>query len=143
MLLVTHRQGDAFQDWQTQVLETLGKHIGISIGVARRVTQRRRLALLDERSVIARELHDSLAQSLSYLKIQVTRLYLLRENNAAAGQLDEVMSELKEGLDAAYRQLRELLTTFRLQMDGRGLAVALSETVSEFNTRGEVEISAA
>ncbi len=140
VLLVTHRQGDAFQAWQTQVLETLGKHIGISIGVARRVTQRRRLALLDERSVIARELHDSLAQSLSYLKIQVTRLYLLRESNADARQMDEVMSELKEGLDEAYRQLRELLTTFRLQMDGRGLAVALSETVSEFNTRGEVEI---
>lgn len=138
VLLVTYRQGDAFQAWQTQVLETLGKHIGISIGVARRVTQRRRLALLDERSVIARELHDSLAQSLSYLKIQVTRLYLLREMNTDAKQVDEVMSELKEGLDEAYRQLRELLTTFRLQMDGRGLAAALSETVAEFNTRGKV-----
>ncbi|MEN8179715.1 MAG: ATP-binding protein [Pseudomonadota bacterium] len=140
VLLVAHRQGEAFQAWQTQVLETLGKHIGISIGVARRVTQRRRLALLDERSVIARELHDSLAQSLSYLKIQVTRLYLLRKMNADAHQMDEVMSELKEGLDEAYRQLRELLTTFRLQMDGRGLFVALTETVAEFNTRGKVDI---
>ncbi len=139
VLLVRLQQGESFQDWQTQVLETLGKHIGISIGVARRVTQRRRLALLDERSVIARELHDSLAQSLSYLKIQVTRLYLLRENNANSRQMDEVMHDLKEGLDAAYRQLRELLTTFRLQMDGRGLGAALAETVAEFNTRGEVK----
>lgn len=140
VLLVTHPQGDAFKAWQTQVLETLGNHIGISVGVARRITQRRRLALLDERSVIARELHDSLAQSLSYLKIQVTRLYLLRENNADANQVGEVMNELKRGLDEAYRQLRELLTTFRLQMDGRGLVVALSETVAEFNTRGDVDI---
>jgi two-component system nitrate/nitrite sensor histidine kinase NarX len=137
VLLIRHQKGNDLQAWQTQVLETLGKHIGISIGVARRVTQRRRLALLDERSVIARELHDSLAQSLSYLKIQVTRLFMLKENNNT-NQIDDVMTELKEGLEAAYRQLRELLTTFRLQMDGRGLGPALEETVDEFNTRGEV-----
>jgi len=29
---------------------------------------------MQERTVIARELHDSLAQALSYLKIQVSRL---------------------------------------------------------------------
>jgi two-component system nitrate/nitrite sensor histidine kinase NarX len=141
VLLVAHQRGVPFQAWQTQVLETLGKHIGISIGVNRRVTQRRRLALLDERSVIARELHDSLAQSLSYLKIQVTRLKILRENQINGAEVDSVMSELKEGLDGAYRQLRELLTTFRLQMDGRGLGAALTETVAEFNARGKVQIT--
>ena len=31
---------------------------------------RRRLALMDERSAIAGELHDSLAQALSYMKLQ-------------------------------------------------------------------------
>lgn len=51
------------------------------------------------------------------------------------------MQELKEGLDTAYRQLRELLTTFRLQMDGRGLGNALTETVAEFNARGDVRIT--
>ncbi|MCP4945756.1 MAG: nitrate reductase, partial [Planctomycetaceae bacterium] len=40
-----------------------------------------------------------------------------------------------------YRQLRELLTTFRLQMDGRGLGLALAKTVEEFNVHGELNIS--
>ncbi len=139
VLLVQRDEILKLQAWQTQVLETLGKHIGLSIGVSRRIIQNRRLALLDERAVIARELHDSLAQSLSYLKIQVTRLFLLKDNN----QVDEILTELKEGLDSAYRQLRELLTTFRLQIDGHGLASALSETVAEFNTRakGKIEIT--
>jgi two-component system nitrate/nitrite sensor histidine kinase NarX len=139
VLLVQRDEILKLQAWQTQVLETLGKHIGLSIGVSRRIIQNRRLALLDERSVIARELHDSLAQSLSYLKIQVTRLFLLKDKN----QIDDILAELKEGLDSAYRQLRELLTTFRLQIDGHGLASALLETVAEFNTRakGEVEIT--
>ncbi len=140
VLLVVQPKEDSLQSWQIRLLETLSKHIGISIGVTHRVTQHRRLALLDERSAIARDLHDSLAQSLSYLKIQVTRLTILRESRADDQQIDEVQNELKDGLDAAYRQLRELLTTFRLQMNGRGLASALSETISEFKTRSDVEI---
>lgn len=47
VLLVESKPPGPFQDWQIQVLETLGKHIGISIGVNQRVMQRRRLALLD------------------------------------------------------------------------------------------------
>ncbi|WP_069472512.1 histidine kinase [Candidatus Marithrix sp. Canyon 246] len=137
VLLIQRDNNIKLEDWQVQVLETLGRHIGLSIGVSRRIIQNRRLALLDERAVIARELHDSLAQSLSYLKIQVTRLFLLKDNN----QVDEILTELKEGLDSAYRQLRELLTTFRIQMDGCGLASALSETVEEFNSRSKVEIT--
>ena len=137
VLLVQRDEILKLQAWQTQVLETLGKHIGLSIGVSRRIIQNRRLALLDERAVIARELHDSLAQSLSYLKIQVTRLFLLKDNN----QVDDILTELKEGLDSAYRQLRELLTTFRIKMDGCGLASALSETVEEFNSRSKLEIT--
>ena len=129
------------ESWQIQLLETLGKHIGISMDVTRRVTQLRRLALLEERSVMARELHDSLAQSLTYLKIQVTRLSIMMGSGAEKGAVDSVLTELKQGLEAAYRQLRELLTSFRLQMDGRGLGPALLQTVEEFNARGELSIT--
>jgi two-component system nitrate/nitrite sensor histidine kinase NarX len=140
VLLVAIKPDKPLEPWQIQLLETLGKHIGISVNVTRRVTQRRRLALLEERSVIARELHDSLAQSLTYLKIQVTRLSMLTNSGAERSAVDAALGELKEGLEAAYRQLRELLTTFRLQMDGSGLAPALVKTVNEFNTRSGLEI---
>jgi two-component system nitrate/nitrite sensor histidine kinase NarX len=140
VLLVGIKPDKELEPWQIQLLETLGKHIGISVDVTRRVTQRRRLALLEERSVMARELHDSLAQSLTYLKIQVTRLSILMGPQAKRSAVDDALGELKEGLEAAYRQLRELLTTFRLQMDGHGLGPALAKTVEEFNARGELEI---
>ncbi len=140
VLLVEPQSGTPLEPWQIQLLGTIGKHIGISMGVTRQVAQRRRLALLDERSVIARELHDTLAQSLSYLQIQVTRLYILMRSDTEQQAINEVLGELKEGLGAAYHQLRELLTTFRLQMSERGLGAALEETVAEFNERGEIEI---
>ena len=140
VLLVGMKPEQEFETWQIQLLETLGKHIGISLDVSRRVAQDRRLALLEERGVIARELHDSLAQSLTYLKIQATRLSLLARSGEKTQLVDDALGELKEGLNTAYRQLRELLTTFRLQMDGQGLAPALATTVDEFNARGNVAV---
>lgn len=119
--------------WQEQIIETIALHIGIALGTRQRVTQGRRLALFEERTVIARELHDSLAQSLSYLKIQVSRLQAQLAPGGGASQA--ILDELREGINNAYRQLRELLTTFRLKMDGRGLAPALEATVQEFRVR--------
>lgn len=140
VLLLEVKPREELETWQIQLLETLGKHIGISLDVSRRVTEQRRLALLEERSVMARELHDSLAQSLTYLKIQATRLSLLTHLREDSDAVEDALGELKEGLNTAYRQLRELLTTFRLQMDGQGLGPALSKTVEEFNARGDLDI---
>ncbi|MBT9530599.1 MAG: nitrate/nitrite two-component system sensor histidine kinase, partial [Pseudomonas sp.] len=44
------------------------------------------------------------------------------------------------GINNAYRQLRELLTTFRLQIHGSGLDQALDDTVREFAERGAFEV---
>lgn len=132
-------QGRELAQWQTQLLEALSRHIGIAIGTARRIEQSRRLSLLEERAALARELHDSLAQSLSYMKIQVSRLKPLLPA-ADTEQAGEVLAELREGLNSAYRQLRELLTTFRLRIDGEGLAAALQATAAEFSVRGGIPI---
>lgn len=132
--------GRELAPWQLQLLEAVGRHIGAALAMARRKEERHRLALFEERSVMARELHDSLAQSLTYLKIQVTRLQSMLAKNAPAEQAHEVLGELKTGLGNAYRQLRELLTTFRLRIDGRGLNAALEDTVREFSRRAGLAI---
>ena len=134
--------GKELAPWQTQLLDALSRHIGIAIGTARRAEQGRRLSLLEERAALARELHDSLAQSLAYMKIQVSRLKpLLPADPGTGNEAGEVLAELREGLNSAYRQLRELLTTFRLRIEGEGLAAALETTVAEFSSRGNVPIA--
>ncbi|OYY77836.1 MAG: histidine kinase, partial [Hydrogenophilales bacterium 16-62-9] len=85
--------------------------------------------------------HDSLAQSLSYMKIQVSRLKPLIDNPQRGDEAREVLEELREGLNSAYRQLRELLTTFRLRIEGEGLPSALQATVAEFSNRGDMPIT--
>ena len=128
------------EDWKMKLLESIGHHIGAAFAAAKRSDERRGIALLEERSVIARELHDSLAQSLTYLKIQVARLKAQLNTGAAREQTAEVVEELKLGINNAYRQLRELLTTFRLRIDGRGLSEALQETIREFSQRAGIEV---
>lgn len=75
------------------------------------------------------------------MKIQVSRLKPLVERSSAGSEASEVLAELREGLNSAYRQLRELLTTFRMRIDGEGLATALQTTVAEFSERGSIPIA--
>ena len=132
--------GRRFSPWQRQLGEAVGRNMSMALANARRGEESRRMALLEERTAMARELHDSLAQSLSYLKIQVTRIEAAMGDQGDSGQASAIVTELRQGLNSAYQQLRELLTTFRIQIDGRGLVQALEDTVAEFQTRTETGI---
>jgi len=117
---------------KARIIETVGHHVSNALINMRRAEEKHRLAVMEERSVIARELHDSIAQSLSYLKIQVTRL----EKSLDQGRDPHAITEeLKQGLSGAYRELRELIVTFRLRVDERGLNMALHDTVAEFSQK--------
>ncbi|TJY56242.1 HAMP domain-containing protein [Sinimarinibacterium sp. CAU 1509] len=140
-VLVVGTLSRELQAWQSRLLEAAAAQIGTAITNSRRAEQSRRLALFEERAVIARELHDSLAQSLSYLKIQTSRLDAVLQKNGPGSDAQRVIKELREGVGSAYRQLRELLSTFRLRMDGRGLAPALEATVHEFQNRSGIPIA--
>lgn len=143
-----HRFGELFietasgqlEDWQRQFVEGFCDNIARTFALSLQQEQENRLALFAERSTIARELHDSLAQSLSYLKIQVSRLATLLKRDVPAEKIDETLDELREGLNSAYRQLRELLTTFRLSLEQSSLEAALVKTVEEFGERGGLSI---
>ncbi|QNI02934.1 type IV pili methyl-accepting chemotaxis transducer N-terminal domain-containing protein [Halomonas sp. SH5A2] len=118
-----------------QLLNTLTDHLATAIYLQQRIEEQQQLSLIKERTIIARELHDSLAQSLSYLKMQVTRLERMQAKQFPVEQQNSVMGDLREGLNSAYRQLRELLGTFRLSLDKPGLHPALQQTVDEFSAR--------
>lgn len=69
---------------------------------------------MEERATIARELHDSIAQSLSCMKMQVSCLQM--QGDALSDNCRELLSQIRNELNASPAQLRELLTTFRLQL---------------------------
>ena len=138
VLVVRTGTSTVLLDWQQQLLRTVADHIAIAMGLKSEHEQTRRIALMQERTVIARELHDSLAQALSYLKIQVSRLNEAIPKHDDAMMLD-ITAELKQGLDNAYRQLRELLTTFRLKVEGGGLAQAIDQAIQALTSQSGLQ----
>ena len=133
-------KADHLDHWQRQLLKSTADQMAIAISLSEQKTQEQRLAMLNERTVIARELHDSLAQALSYLQIQVTLLEKTQEKQKYDKQTP-IINELKGGLSSAYRQLRELLTTFRLKIDSGGLKAALQASAEDLKNRSNMEVS--
>lgn len=130
-----------FDETEIQLIELTAELFSMVMGFQGREQESRRLALLEERAAIARELHDSLAQSLSFMKIQISRLQSATTDALPAKELHGIVNELREGLDNAYRELRELLATFRVHMDVRGLNAAVQSAIDEFSQRSNLSIS--
>ncbi|WP_290794833.1 type IV pili methyl-accepting chemotaxis transducer N-terminal domain-containing protein [Halomonas sp.] len=124
-----------------RLLNALADQLATAVYLQRRIEEQQQATLMNERTIIARELHDSLAQSLSYLKMQVARLERMQARGMPQETQAAVFDELRTGLDSAYRQLRELLTTFRLKLEGPGLASALRQTAKEFGERLGIRVA--
>ncbi|MFY0663849.1 MAG: type IV pili methyl-accepting chemotaxis transducer N-terminal domain-containing protein [Natronospirillum sp.] len=139
VLLVRTNAAHPLTEWQNQLTQSIADQLAVILSLRHEHDRIRRLALFHERSVIARELHDSLAQSLSYLKIQVVRLELAlgeQQSPAVAG----VLGELREGLSSAYGHLRDLLTTFRLKINSEGLYSTLQEIRDQLARQSSMHI---
>ena len=122
-----------------ELIVALTNLISTALSLRKQKQQEHQLILFEERSTIARELHDSLAQSLSYLKIQVSVLERHLKNQMSepeAAAIYQNIEQIKVGLGSAYRQLRDLLVTFRLTIDNDNFDEALHEAASEFALKG-------
>jgi len=122
-----------------ETLRSYGDYLAGILYSARCVRMKLRNAQSEERAVIARELHDSLAQSLSYLRIQVSLLQtMLQKREDPTSDVDAALQKLRSTLSTADLQLRELITTFRLTMHGRTFAQALEDSIEEFEQRSSI-----
>ena len=122
-----------------ELIVSLTNLISTALSLRKQRQQEHQLILFEERSTIARELHDSLAQSLSYLKIQVSVLERHLKNQMSEPEAPAIyqnIEQIKVGLGSAYRQLRDLLVTFRLTIDNNNFDEALHEAASEFALKG-------
>jgi two-component system, NarL family, nitrate/nitrite sensor histidine kinase NarX len=116
------------------LFRSIGEHLGMALENARLKRENLRIALMNERQMMAAEIHDSLAQTLAYLKMRVALLQdaLIDGETVRAGKYS---GDVAQALDMAYGQLRELLTQFRNRMDPLGLAHALREMSAGFQDR--------
>jgi two-component system nitrate/nitrite sensor histidine kinase NarX len=121
------------------LLIAIGRHLGLAVEKARLDHDARRLAIIEERQLIGNELHDSLAQALVSMRLQIKMLgeSLYRKDLRTAQ--NEVRT-LKSAADEAHTSLRELLSNFRLKMDDRGLVPAVKDMVERFRQETDVAV---
>jgi two-component system nitrate/nitrite sensor histidine kinase NarX len=115
-----------------ELLISVGRHLGLAIEKARLEGEARRLAIMEERNLIGNELHDSLAQSLIGMRLQLKLLGESLDRKDIGGAQYEA-SRLRRAMERANADLRELLTNFRLKIDAAGLAQTLASLVARFS----------
>ncbi len=115
-----------------ELLETIGSHLGMAVAKQQSDTEARRLSIVEERNALAHELHDSLAQTLASLRFQVRMLSDSLVSTEVSDRAREDISRIRNGIDEAHTELRELLNSFRAPVDQRGLVSGLEKLVQRF-----------
>ncbi|MEN9478953.1 MAG: hypothetical protein RLZZ298_348 [Pseudomonadota bacterium] len=116
---------------EMQLLETLGQHLGVAIENQRLKSREKELAVSEERNLLAQELHDSIAQGLAFLNIQVQLL----QDSLRKGRAEEAMQtagQLREGVQESYDDVRELLVHFRTRVHQSDLDTAIRSALAKF-----------
>jgi PAS domain S-box-containing protein len=126
-----------------QDLETLGlfaDQAAITIENARLYQEVQSLAIVKERQRLAREMHDSFAQTLGLLHLQLGKV---REDHAGIDpHLTAALNDLTRMSEHAYDELRQSIFGLRTMVSrGLGWIPTLTEYLHEFSTRTGIRVT--
>ena len=118
-------------DEERSLLQAMASHLAAAIESLRLGDEARHAAVFEERSMLAQELHDSIAQSLAFLKIQVK---LLRDALAAGKEaaIGAAVDEIDAGVRESNSDVRELLIHFRTRTHTEDIERAIRSTLTKF-----------
>ena len=113
------------------MLRLIGQLLGQALHSAKIERERLRLTVMRERQEMVNEVHDTLAQTLAYVRM---RLPLLSEAMLAHDDQRSMkyLADVKKGVGEAHDNLREVMTYFRSRMDPLGLLHALKGVASSY-----------
>lgn len=120
-----------------QLLESIAVNFGGAIEVGRLIEMDRQYAVVQERNLLAQGLHDSIAQSLSYLNLQVQFL----KNAIFDGKdkdRDDALGNIETGVQECYDDVRELLLNFRERLHAESFEDGLKKVLQRFEAQAKV-----
>lgn len=134
----------AMHDWrrltrqELDLLTTIADQVGVAIERARLGEQSIEHARADERSRIARDLHDTLAQGFTAVALHIEAgLSRLERRDRAAPALRKALDAARQSLDEARRSIRTLRAS---SLENRTLPEALAALSREFTADTGVRV---
>ncbi len=138
-LYLTEKEGGTeFSDADQDLIETLAGHAALAVVNAQRQERLRELSIIEERTRIARDLHDSVTQTLFSLTLAAESAHTVAgEDPALRAHLDRVRDLSRDAL----AELRSLVDTLRPgDVDREGLGAALRKRVALLRSVHEVPV---
>jgi two-component system nitrate/nitrite sensor histidine kinase NarX len=131
---------DVPREASSDVIKTVAAFAGMmgaAIEHTRANREFRRIERLTARQEIANDIHDSLAQTLTYARMRVSLLLeAIRTGNEVMA--DKYARDLDEALEIGQKSTRELIADFRCEMNPGGLLAALNDITTEFRERNNI-----
>lgn len=121
-----------FQPRQLALLQTIAGQVALVVQNARLMAELEYHTMLQERARLAREIHDGLAQTIGFLKLQAAQLrnHLTRSDlEKARDSAETVYATLTE----AYQDARQAIDGLRISPDDCGLHGWLGQIAEEFS----------
>jgi signal transduction histidine kinase len=119
---------EEFSDVDQAAIETLAAHAAIAIENARLFERSRELSVIEERTRLARELHDSVSQTLFSMSLVADAAAALVDRDAEKAKTQ--LEGLRDMARAAVAEMRSLIFELRpADLDAEGLAATLRKHI--------------
>ena len=129
----------AFNKRQLSLLQTIAGQVALVIQNADTLAELEYKTIVIERTRLAREIHDGLAQILGFLKLQSAKM----RNYLAKGEIERARQSLEQysnALTEAYQDVRQTIDGLRIEPAEVGLEAWLEQTVGEFRDLSGLQV---
>ncbi|MFL7811365.1 MAG: PAS domain S-box protein [Anaerolineae bacterium] len=141
MLSLEHSEADHYTDYHAELALAFASQVAVAIDNARLYERSQRLAVVEERQRIARELHDSVSQALYGIGLgaRTARAHLDRDPSGAVEPVEYVLSLA----EAALAEMRALIFELRPDaLEREGLVSALHKRAASLHSRYDLQVEA-
>lgn len=132
VMSVTSHHVRASASEELEWLAAIGYQVGVAVDRANLQARELRAAVLEERQAMARQMHDDIAQTLSYLGLRMDNLMggsILAHNQEEQAELEEIRSAIED----AYERVRSSIIRLQGEIPEQfNLSVALRRRIREF-----------
>ena len=138
--LVGKRRVGSFTQRQLALFQTIAGQVALVFQNASLMAELEYKTMIQERTRLAREIHDGMAQTLGFLKLQVAQM----RKQSAQGENEKLMHNLDSiytALSEAYEDARQSIDGLRITPDTDDLAGWLYQTVQEFEELSGITVS--